>query len=595
MNELAQDYQGFSQGDFPTLPELFARCVALYGDKIGYELFNPKHKTYTFSEADREIARIAALLKERGCTKGDHIMLSGKNAPMWIFTYHAILRLGAVVVPIDPHIPLERIIKLASFAQVKALVADKSLLEDLDRCTEEQVDREDLEALKAMQRLSLDEEIPTLQPETQASEAYEVTTQNLKNSTSEAPQVDDLACIMFTSGTTGNEKGVMLTHRNITSNILMTAATVPADDNDAFYLLLPSHHIYTMVVCICTPLHFGAKLVFGMRFALPEIKKDLKRGGVSIMVGIPMLYNKILRGLMKQVRSKGLPTHLMVGLLMRMSYAIKWLTHRNVGAFFFRKMIMEKVAMDQVRLLICGGGPLSAETARRYNELGFTFIQGYGLTETSPILTLMPQTSSAYASVGKAYPGIDIRISNPDSEGNGEVEVQGANICLGYYRNREATAELFSEDGYLKTGDVGHIKRGHLYLTGRSKNMIVTEGGKNVFPEEIEEQFQLIRSVGQIVVLGYQDESKEGPSEQIRAIIVPSEDEFRPDQSLEERAEKLIHEVKRINAHLLPYQRVSEIWVTQMELPATNTKKIKRMLIMDALERTDEPIIIRKV
>lgn len=575
--ELLQPYKEYGiKGEFPTLIEFFKHAVSLYPEKNGFTAFGQKKESYTFTEAYAEIQSIGNYLYSQGIRKGDVVAVSGKNSPQWIFSFYGVLSIGAVPSPMDPQLPLERLVSMCGFAEIQGIICDREMGETLFAQA----------PASCGVKLSLEE----AESDAQSDIPWVLNLPECEPHSSEGPEENDLAALMFTSGTTGQEKAVMLTHKNITSDIIMAGqgGFIGASERDNFYMILPAHHIYTLTVCVGVPVYFGAGLVIGKRLVLPEIQRDLRKGDVTVFIGIPLLFNKILKGLMKQVREKGMVTHLLVGTLMRLSGLWKKITKSNgLGKFFFKNMIQKKVGMDGVRVMICGGGPLSPETVQRYNELGFQFVQGYGLTETAPILNLNPIKSCRYGSVGKAFPQLDMKIINKDSRGNGEVVLKGPNTTLGYYKNQEATDALFTDDGYLRTGDVGHMdKDGFLYLTGRSKSLIVTEGGKNVFPEEIEEHFQLIRAAEQVLIKGYQPEHSDVHSEHIEAVIFPSKDHYGESVTEEAIQQDLVEIIKKINTKLLPYQRISRLTILDGEMETTNTKKIKRGPVIERLEKS---------
>jgi long-chain acyl-CoA synthetase len=241
--------------------------------------------------------------------------------------------------------------------------------------------------------------------------------------------------------------------------------------------------------------------------------------------------------------------------------------------------ILEKASLSSIRICICGGGPLAPTVFRKYNQLGIDFVQGYGLTETSPIITINPVEHYKETSVGRICPRVDMKILDPDERGIGEVIVKGPMVMKGYYNMPTETAESFTADGYLKTGDLGYMdSENYLYLTGRAKNTIVTEGGKNVYPEEIENEFQLFEEVEQVLIRGFVPD-RETKTETIEALVYPNP-EFKGEngaalskEQMKTRIEKIIAEV---NQRRLPYQRIEQttIWDEPMEM--TTTKKIKR-------------------
>ena len=322
----------------------------------------------------------------------------------------------------------------------------------------------------------------------------------------------------------------------------------------------------------------GSAVVFGKKMVSQQILSDLKRGKVTMFLGVPMLFNRLIKGFRNGVREKGAFAYGLIKTLMALSGFLKKTFGVNIGRKLFGS-ILEKLSMDRIRICISGGGPLPSSTFRQFNQLGVDFVQGYGLTETSPIVTLNPIHHYKEDSVGKVIDGVEVKISDPDGEGNGEILVRGPIVMQGYYRNPEATAEIMTADGYLKTGDVGHLDgENYLYLTGRKKTLIVTEGGKNVFPEEIEDKFQLYEEVEQIMVRGYLADA-ETKAEGIEALVYPS-GEFTEraggSAAVRERIEAIVDEVNR---DLPMYKRIGRTVVLDEAMEMTTTKKIKRFTV----------------
>ena len=249
----------------------------------------------------------------------------------------------------------------------------------------------------------------------------------------------------------------------------------------------------------------------------------------------------------------------------------------NIGKKMF-SFLLKKVSLDTNRICICGGGPLPSETFKGFNELGIDFVQGYGLTETSPITHLNPIYAFKVESVGKNIAQTECKIVSPDSDGNGIIYIRGPQVMKGYYKNQEATDEILEKDGWLNTGDVGHIdSEGYLYLTGRAKSIIVTDGGKNVFPEEIEDKFQLYDEIEQICIIGYLKD-KAMKVEGIRAVIYPSK-ALRDTKSKDEISARISAIIEEVNKTLQSYKKITMVTVTDEPLEMTSTKKIKRFVV----------------
>ncbi|MDD4647295.1 MAG: AMP-binding protein, partial [Sphaerochaeta sp.] len=337
---------------------------------------------------------------------------------------------------------------------------------------------------------------------------------------------------------------------------------------------LPLHHSYCCTAVLLESIKHGAECVFGQDIVVSKMINDLREGKVTIFMGIPLLYNKLLAGIMKQVKKKGFLVNTLVHTMMVINGFTKKHLHWNPFRKTFNKLLLSKIGLDRNNFLICGAGPLAPKVFKQYQQLGLDFIQGYGLTETSPILTLNPISHFKVESVGMVFPLVEMKIAEPDENGVGEIRVKGPNITQGYYNDPVHTAELFDEEGYLKTGDLGYLdKENYLYLKGRAKNIIVTEGGKNVYPEEIEDLFQLYNQVEQILIRGYQ-EKKNIPSELIEAVIYPNADYYKEHTvSVQEDLERVI---KEVNQRVSGYKKITKLTITNEPMDMTSTKKIKR-------------------
>ena len=477
-----EEYRGkIFNGEIPTLPELFLVSEARYPDRRCFTTYSPVEKSLNYSEVKEKIFRLAGSLVSSGLDKGDRVALSGKNSPEWAVSYLAVLAAGGIVVPIDYMMSESEMENLIEFSECRILIVDEEKYESL------------MSEKNNIKRYSLSP--------SKDNYVYDAVGHKLDTPVSLDP--DDTAAILFTSGTTGTPKGVVLSHSNFVYDALLAQGNLKIYHTDVFYALLPLHHSYSMLAVFLETIACGAECVFAAKLVVKQILSDLKQAKVTMFLGVPMLFNRILKGILKGIREKGIPVYLVLRLLMNFSGFVKRVFNVNIGKKLF-KSVLDKASLSSIRICISGGGPLPASTFNIYNQMGLDFVQGYGLTETSPIAALNPVEHFKIKSVGKIIPGIDVRILDPDSEGRGEIAIKGPIVMQGYYRNPEATAEVMTEEGYFLTGDVGYLdSENYLYLTGRKKSLIVTEGGKNVFPEEIEDKFQLYDEVEQILVKGY--------------------------------------------------------------------------------------------
>lgn len=553
-------------GEWPTVPELFLMSESKYSNNIAFSVFEPEKKTITYKQAKEYIFNIASYLRDKGIEKGDKVALNGKNSPEWALAYFGILTAGATVVPIDNQMKVERFMRLSEYADSKFVIADFDVLEKMKSRANDWYNnllgvgmlKGNSDNYKKVTAMTSDSPI----------------TNRIKVSD------EDIAAILFTSGTTGNEKGAMLTHRNLVCNVYQAANGMGVTDKDVLYALLPLHHSYCCTAVLLESVRHGAECLFGHGIVVSRMIADLKMGKVTVFMGIPLLYNKVIAGVFAKVKEKGAFTYGLIRTLMAINGFCKNVFGKSPLRGFFNKKILSQLGLDHSKLLICGAGPLSPKVFKEYQQLGLNFLQGYGLTETSPIVTLNPPEHFKVDSIGKILPFIDVRIADKDSEGVGEILVKGPNVCKGYYKDEENTRELFSDDGYLKTGDLGYVdSENYVYLKGRKKNIIVTEGGKNVFPEEIEDMFQLYTQVEQILIRGFQ-QKKDVPCECIEAVIYPSKDFYKDKNMSKEDIQKDIEGIiSEVNKDLVGYKKIEKLTILDEPMEMTTTKKIKRATV----------------
>lgn len=549
-------------GQWPTLPEMFRITAERYPDRPCFTDFVPERVTRTYTEALKNIETLANWLAASGVTKGSHVAVTGKNSSEWATVYLATLFAGGTIIPIDYGLHEPEIENLLNTARPLFFFVDEEKYDHFCKHT-------------------CGAQVFSLSPKYSDTYVYSLETSS-KATITPATELDT-AAILFTSGTTGTPKGVMLSHRNLVSDCYIAQTNLDLFPTDVFYALLPIHHSYTMQAAFIEPLSVGAEVVFGKTMAVTRMLKELKEGKITILLGVPLLFNKLLAGILKGIKDKGAAVNGIMHFLMGVSYLVKKVFKVNPGKRLF-KAVLEKASISTLRIAICGGGPLAASVFKVYNQLGIDFIQGYGLTETSPIIALNPVERFKIESVGQFFaPHMEMKILEPDEDGVGEVAVKGPMVMEGYYKMPDETAAVFTEDGFFKTGDLGRLdNENYLYLAGRAKNMIVTEGGKNVYPEEIENQFQLVTDIEQITVQGYiMDEATK--SEGIEALIYPSDELFNRLQLLRGDMESadLVKEtveglVAEVNRRLQPYSRISRTTILEEPLEMTTTKKVKR-------------------
>ena len=568
--ECLEPYRGkvFS-GEWPTFPELIQISVERFGDRPCFTDFtgpDDSKNTITYNQMYEKVLVLSNWMLSAGIRKGDKIAVTGKNSPEWAIVYIATFFAGGIIIPIDNGLHEFEAVNLISSAEPKMIFTDDD---------KKYFFRETFQ------------EIPVYSLQPSEKDNYVL---NLKFDGNAEPNEpvseNDTAAILFTSGTTGNPKGVMLSHRNLISDCFIAQLNLEIFETDVFYALLPIHHAYTMQAAFINPLSVGAEIVFGKSMAVSRLAKELHEGKITIMLGVPLLYNKFMAGITKGIEAKGKMISGFMNFLGGFSYFCKKVFNFNPGKKLF-KPVLEKANIYTLRVAICGGGPLSPQIFKKFNEMGIDFIQGYGLTETSPIITLNPIDHFKVESVGRDfYPYEEIKIidiekySFPNERPIGEIVVKGPMIMQGYYNMREETAKMFTEDGFFRTGDLGWMDSEHyIMLCGRAKNMIVTGGGKNVYPEEIEDLFLMYPNVQQIVVQGYETDR----GEEIEALIYPSDSVFQDLGLVREKSwdspevEKVIKaDVESVNRNLQPFARITRTTIISEPLEQTTTMKVKR-------------------
>ena len=553
-------YQGKKyMGQWPTFREMMEISEERFPDNEAFKAIVPKVVTFTYKEALKKIREIAYYLVATGAKKGDHIAVTGKNSPEWALAYFAISFAGCIIVPLDYSLHIEDMEKILAFGDVDRIFIDGEKIDEIDK-----------EGKLFKEKISLEPE----------SKGYKYVL-DLTGPETELPKLhaEDTAAMLFTSGTTGTPKGVMLSFSNFMSSTLSSQRLFDVYPTDVFYAILPIHHAYTMTAVLLETVISGASCVFGKRLVTPIMLKELREGKITMLLAVPMLFNKLLAGLMAGVHKQGPFKENLIHFLMGFSGFIKKVFHVNLGKKIFGNMLLSKISLDKMRLCICGGGPLPPSTFKQFNQLGIDFVQGYGLTETSPIININPIEVYIEESVGIPIPGVEEKIVSPDEDGNGIIYVRGPQVMKGYYKNDEATEEVLSSDGWLNTGDVGHIdSNGFLYLTGRAKSIIVTEGGKNVFPEEIEDKFQLFNEIEQCCIIPYMI-NKEMKTEGIRMVIYPTE-AYLKEHGMEETSRHMEEVVESVNKDLQSYKKITMVTVVDQPLPMTSTKKVKRFEVV---------------
>lgn len=461
-----------------------------------------EYKSYTYSELLRLATAAGFYFIRQGIKRQDKVAIILENRPAWPIFYFGVLFAGATAVPID--------IQLTE-SEVRNILADCG-------------------AKLVITKINADEILNNL---IDAPAGY-----NFPHT-----EIEDTASLLYTSGTTAEPKAVELSHRNFSANIESIKGLHICTETDTMLSILPLHHSYPFTVTLLLPLCVGAGVVYIKTLKPEEIASAMRDAGVTILVGVPQLFYLFHKGIFEKIKETALP------LFFIRPFAAKML-HTNFG--------------DKLRFFASGGARLEPKIAKDLAYLGITILEGYGLTETSPIVTFNPLEKQKFGSVGTPIPGVKIRILDPDKDGTGEVLIQGPNVMKGYYK-KQAETDAVIKEGWFYSGDLGYIDNdGYLFITGRKKEVIVLSSGKNIYPEEIEAHYQKSPFIKELCVLS-----------EMEAVIVPDMEYFKKIGEINIR-EKIKWELETLSKDLPFYKRILGFTVATEAIPRTRLGKIKR-------------------
>jgi long-chain acyl-CoA synthetase len=550
------------------LPHLADFAAREYGTSPFLQRWTPAGwQTLSYADFARSVHAFAALLAAEGVKAGDRVALQSENRPEWGVAYLAILEAGAVVVPLDVQLRTQEMGEILTASGATACVASARQLAGIREVREARLPALKLIALDDAQGLPHVAQALARFPNAAAREL--------------TAQATDLAVLIFTSGTTGQAKGVMLSHANLLYNVEGVARTFEFGPGDRLLSVLPLHHTFESTGGFLCPMRVGASVSYARGLKSNELREDLRTSGATILLGVPLLYEKLLAAIERGISEAPLPRRLLARTLLGVSRAIRVLTHARIGHALL-KPLREASGLGRMRMFVCGAAPLPADVFWGFVDLGWPVLEGYGLTECSPVVAADHPGHPRPGAIGWPMVGVEVRIQDADAEGNGEIVVRGPNVMLGYFGNPEATAEVL-RDGWFYTGDLGRFEKdGRLKITGRLKNMIATAAGKKIYPEEIEVHLANCPLILEVVVVGGKD--ARGEREEVHAHVFPNlallEAQAKAahvafnDEYIETR---LRTEIEARGQELAPYKRVKRVVVRKQEFAKTTTGKIRRL------------------
>ena len=565
---MIKKYSLYDVPKISSIQDMLLRSAKEYPDKIALEdLTNYPIPKVTYKELRDLVIRFGKALNELGLKERDHIAVIGENRVQWGITYLTVMTFNMVIVPIDKNLTTNEILNIIHESDAKAIVFSNTFKEML---LEKKSSLLKLKYLISMDEEKSDDDVFSMTELIKKQNEY----------LDKLPEIDptEMAEIIFTSGSLGRAKGVMLSQKNLAANLMAMTSMIRINPEDRFLSVLPIHHTYECTCGFLCPLYAGASVHYAR--SLKTVVDDLQKVKATILLGVPLLYDKMFKRIYKGIQEDKLKSKIVPPLvkLTNIADAIGWKSAKKI---VFGEL--HKKFGGSIRLFIAGGAAPDPKVAKGLREFGFNFVQGYGLTETAPIVALNRLHAFKDNAAGLPLPGVQIKINNSDQDGVGEIFINGDNVMLGYYKNPKLTQEAF-ENGWFKTGDLGFFDEdGFLHIAGRKKNVIIANNGKNVFPEEIEDLLNRSPFIQECMVYGEKDEKHD---EVIAAQIVTDAEAFieysekNDVQITPELVNNIIsEEIKRVNKELANYKQIRKFYIRDTEFEKTTTQKIKRYLI----------------
>ncbi|MBK8945741.1 MAG: AMP-binding protein [Ignavibacteriae bacterium] len=552
-----------------SVQEMILRSSEVYKDKLALEdLQNYPISKVTYAELKDNILRFGKALKALGLKERNHIALIGENRVQWSVSYLTLMCFNYVVVPIDKNLTENEILNIIHESDSEAIIFSDTFANIIS------------ENKNVLKKLRIFINMDKADTDGKFLSMKSLIDSQIIGDTTILPNInpEDLAEIIFTSGSLGRAKGVMLSQKNLASNLVDMLSMLMMYPEDRFLSVLPIHHTYECTCGMLCPLYAGSSIHYAR--SLKTVAEDMQKVKATIVLGVPLLFDKMFKKVMKAINEDKKKAFLVPKLIKLTNFTQKFGVKDLKKKIF--KELQEKFG-GAIRIFIVGGAAADPVVAEGLQGFGFAFLQGYGLTETSPILALNQINNFKNDAAGVPLPNVEIKIVNKDEDGIGEIYAKGNNVMLGYYKDAEKTKDAFS-DGWFKTGDLGFLDSdGFLHISGRKKNVIISKSGKNVFPEEIEDQLNHSPYILECLVYGEKNEKQD---EIIAAQIVVDAEAFIlysqeknihiTDKIINETIEQ---EVAKVNKNLASHKKIVKFYIRENEFVKTTTQKIKRYLV----------------
>ena len=574
-NEEKRKNKNYEQSDFKTIKEVFLRSQEKFADKTFIlEKFNPKEafKEITFKEFGNDVIALGTALVNKYNLKDERIVIIGETTYNWYLSYMAILCGVGIAVPVDKELPPNEIQNVIERSKATAVIYSAKKKEAIKKV------EDDLPRVKYFIQMYSDEKLVgrTVGFNTVLNEGKEMIKEGDTSFTKIEIDPEEFKVLLFTSGTTSNSKGVMLCNRNLAENINAVSAYVDLTEEDRLFSVLPKHHTYESTIGFLIPLAKGSSIAVcqGLKYIVPNLKETKPTAMLAVPLLIESLYKKINATIEKSGKAG------LVNSMIHVTNALK-----SVGVDIKKKVFSEiyENLGGNIKYVVSAAAPIDAKVGKWLQDIGICFLQGYGLTETAPITALTPDFDTKIGSAGRAVTCAELKIDNPNENGEGEILIKSETLMIGYYEDQKATDEVIKidEEGnrWFYSGDVGYLdNEGFLFITGRSKNVIVTQNGKNIYPEEIELMLGNVSEIKECMVYG---KEVEGEKELVVSVkVIPNyediEEKYGKNLSEEQIYNIIWERIKEVNHSLTSYKAIKNLEIKKDEFVKTTTMKIKR-------------------
>ena len=547
----------FNVREISTLKEMFETSTKMYAKRVAFlEKFDSKeaYTEMTFKQFRDDVYAFATGLLDIGL-KGKKVAVIGENSYRWIVTYMSVVTGVGTIVPIDKELPYDEIKYLLDFSGCEAIVASKKILKNKPELLD-----------CGIKVISMGDGEVTMDIVMEKGRALLASGDKTYANAEVLP--DDVNIILFTSGTTGVSKGVMLSHRNICSNLMNICAVFKITEDDRVFSVLPLHHTYECTCGHLAEIYVGASVAYCQ--GLKYLVKNMQEVKPTMFFAVPLILQSIYKMLNRTLEKKGKAKTVKIGIAIS-KFRLKF------GIDIRRKLFSEIIENfgGELKMFLVGAAHIEPEILQFFTDIGITSIQGYGMTECSPLIAANRVCRHRNESAGLPIPEIYVEIDNPDENGIGEIIAKGDSVMVGYYNNPEETEKTL-KDGWLHTGDLGYLDKGFIHITGRSKNVIITANGKNVFPEEIEGYLCRSKYISEAMVYEAEIDGKKVLSAQVYPEAEAIEETLGKGCSHEEITALIEDEVKVVNKDIPQWKAVANLIVRKEPFIKTTTQKIKR-------------------